>query len=70
MLERGGYDSLTELAYRFCISEPGIHSILSGTGNPQHLEQNLRDIGKGPMPAGDRETLMSLFEWVDSVSGN
>ncbi|HEY5466531.1 MAG TPA: aldo/keto reductase, partial [Clostridia bacterium] len=70
LLERGGYGSLTELAYRFCISEPGIHSILSGTGNPQHLEQNLRDIGKGPMPAEDRETLMSLFERVDSVSGN
>lgn len=70
LLDQDEYESLTELAYRFCISEPGIHSILSGTGNPQHLEQNLRDIGKGPMPAGDREALMSLFERVDSVSGN
>lgn len=70
LLRKGGYESLTELAYRFCASEPGIHSILSGTGNPVHLDSNIRDILKGPLPEDDRKVLMSLFERVDSESGN
>ena len=69
LMARAGAESLTELAYRFCISESGISSILCGTGNPHHLEQNLRDFEKGPLAGTVREELVSLFERVDSVSG-
>lgn len=65
-----GCNSLTEAAYRFCLSEPHIHSILSGTGDPQHLIENIHDIQKGPLPEKDRDRLISIFKDIDSVSGN
>lgn len=70
MLERGGYAGLTELAYRFCLAEPGISTVLVGTGNPDHLAKNLADLAKGPLPGPDRTLLMELFARVDSESGN
>ncbi len=70
LLARGGYESLTEVAYRFCLAEPGISSVLIGTGNPDHLAQNLAAIARGPLPTADRERLMDLFARVDSESGN
>ena len=69
LMEKAGVESLTELAYRFCIGEASLSSILCGTGNPSHLEQNLRDFEKGPLSDPVREELVSLFEHVDSVSG-
>jgi len=70
LIERGGYESLTEVAYRFCLAEPGISCVLVGTGNPNHLAQNLADIAKGPLPERDRAVLADLFALVDSESGN
>ncbi len=70
LLARGGYESLTEVAYRFCLAEPGIASVLVGTGNPDHLTQNLAAIARGPLPAADRALLMDLFAQVDRESGN
>ena len=70
ILQASGCDSLTELAYRFCASEPGIHSILSGTGNPQHLIANSQAILKGTLPESIRQKLISLFQSVDSISGD
>ncbi|MDQ5850566.1 MAG: aldo/keto reductase [Chloroflexota bacterium] len=60
--------SLPEAAYRFCRAEPGIHVVLSGTGNPQHLEENIASILKPPLPANVRERLITLFARVDTVS--
>ena len=62
--------SLTELAYRFCAGEPGIHSVLCGTGNPDHLAMNAKDILHGALPEKVRQQLMSLFQAVDSISGD
>ena len=69
VMTSSGCRSLTELAYRFCIGEPGIHSVLSGTGNLAHLKDNLRDIARGPVPEVARNKLVSLFARVDCVSG-
>jgi L-galactose dehydrogenase len=33
--------SLTELAYRYCRHQPGIDVVLTGTGDPAHLRQNV-----------------------------
>ncbi len=62
-------ESLPDAAYRFCRAEPGIYVILSGTGNPQHLEQNVASILRPPLPAEVRQRLIDIFEGVDSVSG-
>jgi aryl-alcohol dehydrogenase-like predicted oxidoreductase len=61
--------SLPDAAYRFCRAEPGIHVILSGTGNMQHLEENVASILRPPLPDGVRARLVELFARVDTVSG-
>jgi aryl-alcohol dehydrogenase-like predicted oxidoreductase len=61
--------SLPDAAYRFCRAEPGAHVILSGTGNPAHLEANLASFERPPLPEADRERLMHMFRDVDAVTG-
>jgi L-galactose dehydrogenase len=67
LLEVAG--SLPEAAYRFCRAEPGMHVVLSGTGNIRHLEQNVESILRPPLPEEVRGRLVELFAGVDSVSG-
>lgn len=61
---------LTDLAYRFCRAAPGIDVVLSGTGNPSHLEANAAVLNAPPLPPARVLALQRLFERVDSVSGN
>jgi aryl-alcohol dehydrogenase-like predicted oxidoreductase len=62
--------SIPEAAYRFCLHEPGMDVILSGTGNPEHLRQNAKFLSMPPLPTPVQEKLRDIFEHVDSVSGN
>lgn len=62
-------ESIPDAAYRFCRAEPGMHVILSGTGNLDHLEENIASILRPPLPNDVREHLITLFEGIDSVSG-
>ena len=64
-----GVASLPEAAYRFCRAEPGIHVVLSGTGRPQHLDENIAAILKPPLPPALYQRLVDLFARVDTVSG-
>lgn len=68
--EHTGVLSVVEAAYRFCRHEPGAHVILTGTGNPDHLKQNLAAIQAPPLPEEITSALRRLFGGVDSVSGN
>ena len=61
--------SLTDVAYRFCRDEPGIDTVLCGTGNVDHLEENYRSLEAPELDAGTREKIKQLFRNVDSVSG-
>jgi aryl-alcohol dehydrogenase-like predicted oxidoreductase len=62
-------ESLPDAAYRFCRAEPGVHVVLSGTGNMGHLEQNIASILGPPLPESVRARLIELFAHVDTVSG-
>jgi aryl-alcohol dehydrogenase-like predicted oxidoreductase len=62
-------ESLPDAAYRFCRAEPGIHVVLSGTGNIQHLEANVASILRPPLPESVRNRLIELFAGLDTVSG-
>lgn len=42
--------SLKELALRYTLSEPKIHTTLVGTANRAHLEEALVALAKGPLP--------------------
>lgn len=63
-------EDITGLAYRFCRDEPGIDIVLSGTGNPAHLEANAQALLGPPLPPDERAALVRLFAGLDSVSGN
>ena len=61
--------SLPDAAYRFCRDEPGVHVVLSGTGNAEHLETNLASFDRPPLSPTTRERLAHIFRNVDSTTG-
>jgi aryl-alcohol dehydrogenase-like predicted oxidoreductase len=69
-LDTGICRSLAEMAYRFCLHEPGIDVVLTGTGSVEHLRENRKAADGPPLPGRLLETLRTLFGSVDSVSGN
>ena len=70
LVHEGGAVSIPDAAYRFCRDEPGTHVILSGTGNPAHLQANLASFERPPLPEADQHRVEYVFRNVDSVSGN
>jgi len=69
LIREGGAKSIPDAAYRFCRYEPGIHGVLSGTGNPDHLEANVSSLLAPPLPSEDVERLKTIFKRVDNVTG-
>ena len=66
----GAATSVTEAAYRFCLHEPGLDVILSGTGDPEHLRENAAFLSGPLLPTDVTDRLDRVFGEVDSVSGN
>jgi L-galactose dehydrogenase len=62
--------SLQEAAYRYCLWEPGMDVVLSGTGNVDHLRHNAKSLIGEPLPHEVTSRLSKLFAHVDSISGN
>ena len=60
LIAEGFAGSLTELATRFAISNPAIGTILVGMAMPEHFEQALAAVQKGPLPPAALERLASL----------
>ncbi len=69
LIHDNGAESIVEAAYRFCRYEPGTHVILSGTGNLDHLKENIRAMQKPPLPKEDVIKLKEIFRNVDSITG-
>ncbi|MCG8571881.1 MAG: aldo/keto reductase, partial [Spirochaetes bacterium] len=63
-------NSYVDAAYRYCRDEPGIHSVLSGTGNISHLEQNILSMQKPALSQEILAKLSDIFQSVNSVAGN
>ena len=61
--------TLPEAAYRFCRHEHGVDVVLTGTGNPDHLQENVSSILKPPLPKAALQKLESLFGGMDSLTG-
>jgi L-galactose dehydrogenase len=62
--------TLPEAAYRFCRHEPGVHVVLTGTGNPAHLKENLAALSKPPLPKPALQKLEEIFGGLDYLTGN
>jgi L-galactose dehydrogenase len=70
LTREGKAATIPEAAYRYCRHEPGIHTVLTGTGNADHLKANVTSLLKPPLPQADLQRLEAMFGKVDSVSGN
>lgn len=70
LVSEGGAASITDAAYRFCRDEPGMGVVLSGTGNIEHLKENVASLLAPPLPEPTTSRLRQIFARVDSVSGN
>lgn len=69
VLEESDAGSLTDAAYRFCRYEPGVHVVLSGTGNAAHLRENIASLERPPLPAAVVDKLRYVFRNADGVTG-
>ncbi len=69
LVHESGAVSIPDAAYRFCRYEPGTHVILSGTGNPDHLQENIASFERPPLPQADVDRLKHIFRNVDSITG-
>jgi L-galactose dehydrogenase len=70
LIQGGKAATIPEAAYRYCRHEPGIHVVLTGTGNVEHLKENVAALLKPPLAQSDLQRLAAIFGTVDSVSGN
>ena len=69
VVHEGGALSVTDAAYRFSVYEPGTHVTLSGTGNLDHLTENLASFQRPALPTRDVDRLKRIFRNVDSITG-
>ena len=70
LTEGGKAATIPEAAYRFCRHEQGVDVVLTGTGNPAHLTENVAAILKPPLPKPALDKLASLFGNLDYLTGN
>jgi len=69
LIDSGYSKTIMEAAYRFCRHTAGIDVTLTGTGNPQHLAENIKSIQMPPLPREALDRLEAMFGRVDCVSG-
>jgi aryl-alcohol dehydrogenase-like predicted oxidoreductase len=67
LLHDQGARDIIEAAYRYARHEPGAHVVLFGTGNPDHIEPNVRAILQPPLPAADVQKITELFGALEGV---
>ncbi|MGH7795422.1 MAG: aldo/keto reductase [Candidatus Binatia bacterium] len=70
LLKESDAKSIPEAAYRFCRHEPGVDVVLSGTGNPEHLRENIAAILKPALPKPALVKLDEAFGALDHLTGN
>lgn len=61
--------SLPDLAYRFARAEPGMSTVLMGTGNPEHLAENLASFRRPALSDAVLAELRGFLAGVDSLNG-
>ena len=67
LIHEAGASTITEAAYRFARYEPGVHVVLFGTGDSDHLRANIASLLAPPLPLADRLTLTKLFGRLSGV---
>ena len=58
-----------EIALRFTLMQPGVHTAIIGTTNPDHAQANLAFAVKGPLPDNAARRLREVFLAAQSQCG-
>lgn len=58
-------DAWPELALRFTLSHPGVHTAIIGTTNPANARANIAAADKGPLPANAIKQIRDAFHRAD-----
>jgi predicted aldo/keto reductase-like oxidoreductase len=61
-------DSAAELALRFVLAQPGVHIALSGMGSIDMVEQNAAAVDRGPLSAGEVDTINQMMEGMKELA--
>ena len=69
-----GYDgdpaaAWPEIALRFTLAQPGLHTAIVGTTNPAHVAANVAATEKGPLPADQVVALRAAFAAAQRTAG-
>lgn len=67
LLQDGSANSITDAAYRYVLHQPGVHTVLFGTGSVAHLETNIASLSAPPLPAEHIDRLHTLFGHLNGV---
>ena len=70
LIESGEADTLVEAAYRYAAYTEGVSTVMTGTIDPVHLEQNVESVLEGPLSADATERLHREFGSVTDPIGN
>ena len=53
-----------EIALRFTLSQPGVHTAIVGTTNPERWHQNAELLAKGPLPQAEVDAIRARWQEV------
>ena len=70
LLQDGTISSVIEAAYRYAAYTDGVTSIMNGSSNLPVIEENIRSVLKGPLPADKVARLRAIFGRVAEPIGN
>ncbi len=70
LITEGGASSLTNACYRYNRYVPGVSVVVMGTGNIEHLKENVRSINDKPLPEAVVARLKKIFRRVESVTAD
>ena len=70
LIESGQAGTLVEAAYRYAAYTEGVSTVMTGTIDPAHLEQNVASVLRGPLSAEAIERLRREFGSVTDPIGN
>jgi len=69
-LLQGEEGSLVDVAYRFAAGNDTVSAIMTGTINPEHLEENVKTIERPPLPEEKIARLRRVFGHIAEPIGN
>jgi aryl-alcohol dehydrogenase-like predicted oxidoreductase len=58
-----------EIALRFTLSQPGVHTAIIGTTDPEHARANLQRAAKGPLPEAVVAAIRDAFHRAEAADG-